>query len=199
MGICHSYLNHPSYRLGTNYVPPSKPSYFNLKLDAQSVKQTLERPRSRETRDLAIWWKPIWIFELLLQFMECNLIERCQLKTVWLAVIVSSFLTPWINLCVSRSSHTPDLDSVPQHTEHNTDKRVVYLSFFLGRSWLVWPHFFLRQLVARGGRRACWFCRVSKLVLKILQIDVIRPGGGFLAMTFGPNLRWRAEGGFQRT
>lgn len=31
----------------------------------------------------------------------------------------------------------------------------IYLSFFLGRSWLVWPHFRLRQLVARGGRRAC--------------------------------------------
>ena len=30
----------------------------------------------------------------------------------------------------------------------------VYLSFFLGRSWLVWPHFFLRQLTARGCRRA---------------------------------------------
>jgi hypothetical protein len=29
-----------------------------------------------------------------------------------------------------------------------------YLSFFLGRSWLVWPHFFFRQLVARGGKRA---------------------------------------------
>ncbi|KAI1113795.1 hypothetical protein F5Y14DRAFT_416612 [Nemania sp. NC0429] len=31
---------------------------------------------------------------------------------------------------------------------------IVYFSFFLGRSWLVWPHFFLRQFVARGGRRA---------------------------------------------
>ena len=30
----------------------------------------------------------------------------------------------------------------------------IYLSFFFGRSWLVWPHFFLRQLTARGGRRA---------------------------------------------
>lgn len=40
---------------------------------------------------------------------------------------------------------------------HILDKpsgRVVYLSFFLGRSWLVWPHERLRQLVARGGRRA---------------------------------------------
>jgi hypothetical protein len=32
---------------------------------------------------------------------------------------------------------------------------IVYLSFFLGRSWLVCPHLRLRQLVARGGRRAC--------------------------------------------
>ena len=32
--------------------------------------------------------------------------------------------------------------------------RPLYLSFFLTRSWLVCPHFFLRQLVARGGRRA---------------------------------------------
>ncbi len=31
----------------------------------------------------------------------------------------------------------------------------VYLSFFLGRSWLVWPHLRFLQLVARGGRRAC--------------------------------------------
>jgi hypothetical protein len=30
----------------------------------------------------------------------------------------------------------------------------IYLSFFLGRSCEVCPHFFLRQLVARGGRRA---------------------------------------------
>ena len=29
-----------------------------------------------------------------------------------------------------------------------------YLSFFLGRSWLLWPHFFLRQFLARGCRRA---------------------------------------------
>lgn len=27
---------------------------------------------------------------------------------------------------------------------------IIYLIFFLGRSWLVCPHFFLRQLVARG-------------------------------------------------
>jgi hypothetical protein len=31
----------------------------------------------------------------------------------------------------------------------------VYLIFFLGRSWLEWPHLRLRQLVALGGRRAC--------------------------------------------
>lgn len=30
----------------------------------------------------------------------------------------------------------------------------VYFSFFLGRSWLVCPHFFLRQFLARGGSRA---------------------------------------------
>lgn len=29
-----------------------------------------------------------------------------------------------------------------------------YLTFFLGRKLLVWPHFFLRQLTARGCRRA---------------------------------------------
>lgn len=29
-----------------------------------------------------------------------------------------------------------------------------YLTFFLGRRLLVWPHFFLRQLTARGCRRA---------------------------------------------
>ena len=31
---------------------------------------------------------------------------------------------------------------------------VLYLSFFLMRRWLVWPHFFFRQFLARGGRRA---------------------------------------------
>ena len=30
----------------------------------------------------------------------------------------------------------------------------LYLTFFLGRRLLVWPHFFLRQLMARGWRRA---------------------------------------------
>ena len=30
----------------------------------------------------------------------------------------------------------------------------LYLTFFLGRRLLVWPHFFLRQLTARGCRRA---------------------------------------------
>lgn len=32
--------------------------------------------------------------------------------------------------------------------------RNIYLSFFFGLNWLVCPHFFFRQLVARGGRRA---------------------------------------------
>jgi hypothetical protein len=31
---------------------------------------------------------------------------------------------------------------------------MIYLSFFLGRSWLVCPHFFFRQLVERGGSLA---------------------------------------------
>ena len=30
----------------------------------------------------------------------------------------------------------------------------LYLSFFFGRSWLLWPQIFLRQLTARGGKRA---------------------------------------------
>ena len=78
-------------------------------------------------------------FELLLQFMDTGLGSREEPtnKSMTVAVIVSSFLTPCVNLSMSRSSHTPDLDSAPQHTEHNTEKRVVYLSFFLGRSWLV--------------------------------------------------------------
>ncbi len=33
-------------------------------------------------------------------------------------------------------------------------QRISYFSFFLGLNWFVWPHFFLRQLVARGGNRA---------------------------------------------
>jgi len=32
--------------------------------------------------------------------------------------------------------------------------RALYLSFFLMRRWLVCPHFFFRQFLARGGRRA---------------------------------------------
>ena len=31
---------------------------------------------------------------------------------------------------------------------------VVYLIFFFGRRLLVWPHFFLRQFLARKCRRA---------------------------------------------
>lgn len=34
------------------------------------------------------------------------------------------------------------------------NKRYIYFNFFFGRSWLVLPHFFLRQLVARGGSLA---------------------------------------------
>ena len=33
-------------------------------------------------------------------------------------------------------------------------QETVYLSFFLGRSWLVCPHLRFLQFVARGGRRA---------------------------------------------
>lgn len=33
-------------------------------------------------------------------------------------------------------------------------RRNLYLSFFFGRSWFVWPHLRFRQLVALGGRRA---------------------------------------------
>ena len=40
------------------------------------------------------------------------------------------------------------------HPTKETWLFIAYLSFFLGRNWLVWPHFFLRQLVARGGNRA---------------------------------------------
>lgn len=43
---------------------------------------------------------------------------------------------------------------VPQ-AQSNSIAHNHYLSFFLGRSWLLCPHFFLRQFVARGGRRAC--------------------------------------------
>ena len=39
-------------------------------------------------------------------------------------------------------------------TPPTASKPPVYFNFFLGRSWLVWPHFFLRQLTARGCRRA---------------------------------------------
>lgn len=38
--------------------------------------------------------------------------------------------------------------------KYMTRARCIYLSFFLMRRWLVWPHFFLRQFFARGGRRA---------------------------------------------
>lgn len=38
--------------------------------------------------------------------------------------------------------------------DSSKSKHPVYFSFFLGRSWLVWPHFFLRQFLARGGSRA---------------------------------------------
>ena len=48
------------------------------------------------------------------------------------AVIVSSFLTPYVNLSVSRSCQTPDLDSAPQHTEHNTKKASRLFQLLLG-------------------------------------------------------------------
>jgi hypothetical protein len=43
----------------------------------------------------------------------------------------------------------------PENSPDAEGKRVVYLSFFLGRSWLVWPHFFLRcGYVSRGSHRS---------------------------------------------
>lgn len=39
-------------------------------------------------------------------------------------------------------------------TKQESVKPAAYFSFFLGRSWLVRPHFFLRQFLARGCRRA---------------------------------------------
>ena len=39
-------------------------------------------------------------------------------------------------------------------SQTNKPMRIIYLSFFFGRSWFVCPHFFFLQLVARGGRRA---------------------------------------------
>ena len=52
-------------------------------------------------------------------------------------------------LSVLRFVRTPLLE----HRE-NKKKEVFYFNFFFGRSWLVWPHFFLRQLMALGGSRA---------------------------------------------
>lgn len=43
--------------------------------------------------------------------------------------------------------------SIPLKQQHPCRPKL-YFSFFLGRNWFVCPHFFLRQLVARGWRRA---------------------------------------------
>ena len=40
------------------------------------------------------------------------------------------------------------------HSAHEAPFSNAYFSFFFGRSCVVWPHFFLRQFLARGGRRA---------------------------------------------
>src|SRR5947207_15527387 len=51
---------------------------------------------------------------------------------------------------------------------------IVYLIFFLGRSWLEWPHLRLRQLVALGGRRACIILASSTYVSKLRFRDMLR-------------------------
>lgn len=48
-------------------------------------------------------------------------------------------------------------------------EQIDHFSFFFGRNWLVWPHFFFLQLVARGGRRA-WSTAVS-ILGHIVDID----------------------------
>jgi hypothetical protein len=53
--------------------------------------------------------------------------------------------------------HPPDHPPAPRRREGRPvprPSRAAYFSFFLMRSSLVCPHFFLRQLVARAGRRA---------------------------------------------
>jgi len=53
----------------------------------------------------------------------------------------------------SQSSTATTSHSSPAPAKRQTE-RIIYFSFFFGRNWLVWPHFFFLQLVARGGRRA---------------------------------------------
>jgi hypothetical protein len=55
---------------------------------------------------------------------------------------------------IQPSVKTSTLVSISLQVNPNARYHNVYLSFFFGRSWLVWPHFFFLQLVARGGRRA---------------------------------------------
>ena len=45
-------------------------------------------------------------------------------------------------------------DNAAVDDQKEVDFEQLYFSFFLGRMLEVWPHAFLRQLVARGCRRA---------------------------------------------
>lgn len=56
-------------------------------------------------------------------------------------------------ICLCYLSHLSDTPISTSQLKPQP-QRVLYLSFFFGRSWFVWPHFFFRQFVARGGRRA---------------------------------------------
>ncbi|KAF2821143.1 hypothetical protein CC86DRAFT_109792 [Ophiobolus disseminans] len=50
----------------------------------------------------------------------------------------------------------------PRNSPDADRERYIYLSFFLGRSWLVWPHFFLRcKCVSRGTSIAMLLVRFS--------------------------------------
>jgi hypothetical protein len=70
--------------------------------------------------------------------------------------IACSYCDKYSQSCLQRNH--PPLTSLSFHSlpiSQTPNERTIYFSFFFGRSWLVWPHFFFLQLVARGGRRAC--------------------------------------------
>jgi hypothetical protein len=72
------------------------------------------------------------------------------------SIACSCYCDKYSQPCLQRNH--PPLTILSFHSlpiSQTPNERTVYFSFFFGRSWLVWPHFFFLQLVARGGRRAC--------------------------------------------
>jgi hypothetical protein len=89
---------------------------------------------------------------LLLLLLLLLLLPTTASDSVTTAATAAATHTTSLSATASKQAHVQTCVRVPALACVPT--AAVYFNFFLGRSWLVWPHFFFLQFLARGCRRA---------------------------------------------